>query len=239
MDGEENSRSTNPRGRHLSVRIAKGPSPLRSCFGDAKMRARLFLQQQNKYTYTTRRPPPYTSTCTKRYIHTLLRGLQQFRHITTAVGVQVPIRRKCRQYHVLRYIGAAQTIFAVHRRTDHGKRQMRQGCVFSRERQGDIGYGVLITAVGMLNTNNFRSSEQHLLRCSVLRRFLHGSVGWARETPFVWRPALFANDVDGPPPVYVEMICFGDSRVKLGRQEGTNFRDGISDRMSMVSDMRW
>ena len=99
--------------------------------------------------------------------------------------------------------------------------------------------GVLITPVGLLNTNNFRSSEQHLLRCRVLRRFLHGSVGWARKTPFVWRPALFSNDVDGPPPVYVEMICFGDSRVKLGRQEGTNFRHGISARMSMVSDMRW
>ena len=27
--------------------------------------------------------------------------------------------------------------------------------------------------------------------------------------------------------------------MKLGTQEGTNFRDGISDRMSMVSDMRW
>ena len=129
--------------------------------------------------------------------------------------------------------------FAVHGRTDQGKRQRRQGCVFSRERHGDIGDGVLCTAVGLLNTNQFRSSKQQLLRCGVLRLFLHGSVGWARKTPFVWRPALFANDVDGPPPVFVEPICFGASRVKLGRQEGTNVRDGISDRMSMVSDMRW
>ena len=104
-------------------------------------------------------------------------------------------------------------MFAVNRRTDEGKRQRRQGCVLSRERHGDIGYGVLFTAVGLLNTKN-------------------------RKTLFVWRPAFFANDVDGPPPVFVEPICFGASRVKLGRQEGTNFRDVIFDRMSMVSDMR-
>ena len=97
----------------------------------------------------------------------------------------------------------------------------------SRGHHEDIRYGVLFTAVGLLNTNHFSYSEQHLLACSVLGRLLLGSSCWARKTPFCWRPAFFANDVDGPPPVFFEPVCFGASRVKLGRQRERIFEAGF------------
>ena len=126
----------------------------------------------NKKTYTTRLPLLYTSTRTQRYVHTLLRGLQQFWHTTTAVGVLVFMTCKCRQHHVLKYIGAAQTMFCRlssnrSRKKTEAARLRTSQIDLSREHHEDIRSGVQFTAVGLLNRNLFSSSEQHLLRCSV------------------------------------------------------------------------
>lgn len=191
----------------------------------------------------------------------MLLGLQQFRHTTTAVllstlpflwlfGWQLRFSSDTSADNIMFTCILVQRrrCFAVHRRTDQGKDRGGKAAYsqmdFSTERHGDIEYGVLftVTVVGLLNTNHFRTSDKHLLRCSVLGRFLHGSVDWAHKTPFVWCPALFANDMDGPPPVFVEPISFGGSRVKLGRQRErifeTEFRCQSDVNGGAAGDMR-
>lgn len=97
---------------------------------------------------------------------------------------------------------------------------------FSNRLRGAPWWILHSTAVALLNTNHFRTSD--LLRCSVLGRFSHGSGDCARKTPFVWFPTLFANEEDSSPPVLAEPFWVVSSFVKLGRQRGQaarrNFR---------------
>ena len=133
--------------------------------------------------------------------------------------------------------------FAVHRRTDQGRRQRRQGCV-------------LLKSISLESVTAISDTEYYLLLwgCSTQ---ITSDLPHSTFFVVVFLVVFFSRALAGPvrprssgvPPcsqtTWTVLHLFLLSRFvrrfqsEAGKTEGTNFRDGISDRMSMVGYMRW